>query len=416
MIFGFILGITGILNRNWFYDFEGTGLVPGADFPLTFIVELILVVVLFYGGLSIDIKKLEGVLLPGTLLATVGAFLVTLIIAIVISSIFPLVFGGITALIIGALLAPNDPIAVFSAQDSFKMNPKADTIAKFESGLDDTMVTTLVILICIPIAIQMESNPHTPLNSIIWSGVFQFFWLTISAIAIGCFVGWVFGGLYKKVRSRALKMSIHIVIPFLIFTFTNFCWPGTSMPISSGFVAVFIAGLVFGRIILKEKEEYELVNKTWKACFMACEVFTFIVLGALVRPEIFLSVLGPAITIVITILCLTRPIELISCTTITDLKFHEKLFVGYIGLKGLDPAVLAIASFNALAALTTPLVNGIDLIINLTFTVILLITLIQSIILAILFSKKGYYARKFAKQHEFHTSLQPPKEKFNRIT
>ena len=175
MIFGFILGITGILDRNWFYDFEGTGLVPGADFPLAFIVELILVVVLFYGGLSIDIKKLEGVLLPGTLLATVGAFLVTLIIAVIISSIFPLVFGSITALIIGALLAPNDPIAVFSAQDSFKMNPKADTIAKFESGLDDTMVTTLVILICIPIAIQMDSNPLASLISIIWSGVFQFF-------------------------------------------------------------------------------------------------------------------------------------------------------------------------------------------------------------------------------------------------
>jgi cell volume regulation protein A len=395
LIFGFILGITGILNRNWFYDFSNKGL--GSDFPLDTLVQLILIIVLFYGGLSIDIKKLKGVLRPGILLATVGAFLTAFLIAIIIGFSFPSLFGAITALIIGSLLAPNDPIAVFSAQDSFKMNPKANTISKFESGLDDTMVTTLIILVCIPIALELEANPVADLTSTIFNAVGQFFWLTGSAVLIGVVMGFIFVQIYKRIKIKEVRMIANMILPFLTFTLASIHWPDPSIPISSGFVAVFVAGFVFGRKTLKNEQEYSMVSKIWAYGFGFCEIFTFIILGTLVRPEIFITVLIPSIVIVLSILFITRPLELLTCTCFTKLKRHEKLFIGYIGLKGLDPAVLAIAAFEALGGLSIALVAGIDLIINLTFTVILLITISQSIILTILFGKKGYYARKLKK-------------------
>ncbi|MHA1673841.1 MAG: hypothetical protein ACTSYI_09440, partial [Promethearchaeota archaeon] len=58
-------------------------------------------------------------------------------------------------------------------------------------------------------------------------------------------------------------------------------------------------------------------------------------------------------------------------------------------LKGLDPAVLAIAAFDQLQGLSNDYVRGIEYIIPLTFTVILFITLIQSFILSAIIFKKN---------------------------
>lgn len=395
LIFGFVCGITGILSPNWF---DPT--VVGNDFPLEQIVKIILIVVLFFGGYSIDIKDLKGVLRPGTLLATVGAFIVAFFIALIVGIAFPFLFGGITALIIGSLLAPNDPIAVISTQDTFKLNPKAETISKFESGLDDTMVTTLIILILIPIGLSLEGGEAVFLGNLILSGIASFFWLTGSAVAIGIGMGYGFSQLYKRIDHKELRTLVNVILPWLTFTVASLPILYGGMSLSSGYVAVFIAGFVFGRSVLKDEEEYRRIHKIWEYGFHFCEIFCFMILGALVRLDFFLIVLIPAIVITLSIILITRPIELAICTFKTDLKLKDKLFIGYIGLKGLDPAVLAIAAYQALGTITNPhvLISGVGLLIPLTFTVILFVTVGQSTILAVLFSKKGYYARKEEKR------------------
>ncbi len=114
LILGLVCGITGILNRDWFFSFEVGGSGDDAIFPLGTLVEFILIIVLFFGGFSIDIKSLKGILRPGILLATLGAFIVAVVVALMLNFVFPTLFGAITALIIGSLIAPNDPIAVTS--------------------------------------------------------------------------------------------------------------------------------------------------------------------------------------------------------------------------------------------------------------------------------------------------------------
>ena len=346
LILGLFCGITGILNRDWFYNFDSNGTVDGASFPLGTMVEFILIIVLFFGGYSIDIKSLKGILRPGILLATIGAFIVSFIVAMMLNFVFPSLFGGITALIIGSLIAPNDPIAVTSTQSTFNLNPKADTISKFESGLDDTMVTTLIILICIPIAFSIENTQSFDLSSVIINGILDFTWYTVSAIVIGSIIGYFFCVIYVNIKSKEVRMLVNVILPFITFVIATIENPQTGMPISSGFVSVFVAGLVFGRGILKNEKEYKSIYKIWDYLFKFCEIFSFMILGALVKPSSFLIVLLPAIAITLTIVFITRPLELGICTYKTDLKLKDKAYIGYIGLKGLDPAVLAIAAFD----------------------------------------------------------------------
>jgi cell volume regulation protein A len=403
LVLGFICGITRLLHWEWFDPLVED---PGAlivTFPLGLLVRITLIIVLFFGGYSINIESLKGILRPGILLATLGAFVVTFIIGLLVRYTFIQAgtFGILTSLIIGALIAPNDPIAVNSTQNLFKLNPKADTISKFESGLDDTMVTTLIILVFIPIALELE-NIGVPTSSDVWRfvglGILRFLWLTFSAITLGVLLGWAFTKIYKLTNSKTVRIAIILLMPWIIFLIGNISIK--DFAISSGYVAVFVAGLVFGRTLLKEHKEYNRNFNIWEPIFKVCEVFSFVILGTLVSLARIKEVIVPALLITFALIFITRPIEMLLCTRKTDLLLKDKLYIAYIGLKGLDPAVLAITAYESLYLLKSEYVKGIDLIINLTFSVILLVTICQSVILAALFGKKGYYAKKEGKLEE----------------
>ena len=406
LLIGFIYGITRLLHWEWFDPLQED---PGAlivTFPLGLLVRITLIIVLFFGGYSIDIKSLKGIMRPGILLATLGAFVVTFIIALLVRYTFIQAgtFGTITALIIGALIAPNDPIAVTSTQDLFKLNPKADTISKFESGLDDTMVTTLIILVFIPVAVQLEglgAPTSTDVLGFIGAGIIRFLWLTLSAIAIGYTLGKLFTKFYNSTNNKTVRIIINLTMPWVIFLVGDI--KINELAVSSGYVAVFVASLVFGRTLLKDDKVYRSNYNIWQPIFRGCEVFSFVILGTLVSLSRIKEVIVPALLITFALLFITRPIEMLLCTSNTDLTTKDRLFIAYIGLKGLDPAVLAITAYESLNFLTNQYVKGIDLIINLTFTVILLVTISQSLILALLFGKKGYYAKKEAKLQQNQT-------------
>jgi cell volume regulation protein A len=386
LIFGFILGFTRIINRDLFDP------MIGSQFPLGETVEIALIIVLFFGGFSVDIPELKGVLRPGVLLAIIGTFITASIVSVVVGLAFPHIFGILTAIIIGTLVAPIDPIAVFSAQETFKLHPKVGTISKFQSGMDDTLVTTVVILICIPIGLMLENPSNISMTHIIWIGVGSFFYLTISSVIIGITIGYLIAVLYLKMEKHLGQILI-MLFPFLIFQLSNInIAPG--YPLCSGFVAVFLSGFAFGRTLLKKPAEYQAIHKPWKIGFYICEIYCFVLLGSLVRPEVFQIVFIPALIISLVIVFITSPLAINVCTLKTGLSIRDRLYLSNIGLKGLDPAVLAIASFSALGALTNPFLKGINNIINLTFAVILLVNLGQITLLTFFFGKKGYFSRK----------------------
>ena len=48
LLIGLFCGVTGIINRDWFYVFDPLGSGEDASFPLGTIVEFILIIVLFF--------------------------------------------------------------------------------------------------------------------------------------------------------------------------------------------------------------------------------------------------------------------------------------------------------------------------------------------------------------------------------
>ncbi len=335
---------------------------------LSVVAEAILVIVLFYGGLSIDIEDMSDVLLPGTLLATVGALLTTTVVGLALfaaigNRLVPLDWGLLPCLIFGASIAPNDPIATFSALDAASLNRRADTIAKFEAGLDDTMVTTLVLMIFLP---MMLAGQYLT-TDLLLSGVIHFIRLSVLAVLMG-WVGGIAGNwvihrlsdedaLIKTLGSAGVAAAVFLV--------------GQRIG-ASGYVAVFVLGLVLARKLLGQPA-YATLREHWRLVFRLGESATFLMLGALVNVSALGALLPATLFVVGVLLLLARPWAVGLCTSFTDLSLREKLHVGTVALKGLDPAVLSIAVVGA--------TGGHGELIDLTFSAILGVAVAQTIAL-----------------------------------
>ncbi|MFV2015133.1 MAG: cation:proton antiporter [Candidatus Heimdallarchaeota archaeon] len=374
-------------------------------------IKIVLIIVLFYGGLSIDIEDLSKVLRPGILLATVGALITAFIIGISMNILFNSLFvvggGLILALILGALLAPNDPVAVFSAIETSGLSETPNTIAKMESGLDDTMVTTLVLAVFIPMVAAWNGgvgNSIIPLSDINdWiQGSAIFLWLTVSAVILGVLFGFLTYSLLVLLNDEDsnIKRLLTIAMAIFAFVFAESFLGSIFLP-SSGYVVVFTQGVIIARKYPKtHRKEYDSVISMWAFAFRLSEIFAFVILGALVNIDAILfgsegniPLLIPGLFLTLLLIFITRPIDVSLMTYKTDLTWPEKIYIMFVALKGLDPAVLVIATVAFYQDMLDVTID-VSYLIDLTFSVIVLMTILQSLILFVLFGKNGYFTKK----------------------
>ena len=130
------LVLTGlVMGRVLISVNPGTSLVQIAGFD--FIAQLTLATVLFYAGLTLNLRELRLSIVNVMLLATAGVFATALIggFAIEASTAAIGIPVGIAAFLIGAILAPTDPAALFSVLESggVRVKRKLFSIHNFRS-------------------------------------------------------------------------------------------------------------------------------------------------------------------------------------------------------------------------------------------------------------------------------------------
>ena len=368
LLAGLALGNTPFLSR--LYD-----VAPLQD-QLGAIVQGALIIVLFYGGLSIDVPSLKPVLAPAIRLATVGALGTALLVGLALYGLHAAGwaalpgFGLLLALTFGALIAPNDPIAVFSTIDSLSEGRggtgRAETIAKIESGFDDTVVTTLVVMIFLP----MLQSGADPLGQV-GPAALPLLWLIVSAVVLGAAAGYGAAWLHRWLPLDGIgQVLLSLALVALLFLLA-------AALSSSGYVAVFCLGLALSRLLPAHSAIYRPLSTAWGMTFRLCEVFAFVTLGALVRlPVLFSTVLVPALVATAAIVLVARPLQVLTCTAGAGLSWGQKAYVASVAMKGLDPAVLAIAVVAG--------VGGYDYLIDLTFAVVVGVTIAQGPVLVTL--------------------------------
>ncbi|MHA1666413.1 MAG: cation:proton antiporter domain-containing protein, partial [Candidatus Thorarchaeota archaeon] len=152
-----------------------------AAIPLSLIAQLTLASVLFYAGLNINMKELRLSIRSIAILATVGVFLTSIIAGGAIWLAIPGQVGLIgVAFIIGAILTPTDPAALFSVLESggVRVKRKLFSILEGEAVFNDATAVIIVITVFLPFIVPALAQPW-------WIVGGQF----VASIALGVIIG-----------------------------------------------------------------------------------------------------------------------------------------------------------------------------------------------------------------------------------
>ena len=282
-----------------------------------------LIVILFNGGSSIGLRRFRVVALPVATLGTLGTFATAGLIAVFVHLAFGL--GWTTSGLLGAAIAPTDPAVMFSVLGDREIGGAAGTILEGESGANDPVGIALMIGM-IELATRADAS----------------FWIVVQTfaeqMAIGLGIG-VVGGLLEQQLLQRLSQPSSGLHTLRTLALAGLVYGLATVAHGSGFLAVFIAGLLVGDIQAPFKSEIAAFQD---GLATLAEIVVFVALGLTVE----IGGVGgdhwaQGIALAAFVALVARPLALGPLLGPTTLRRGEVLFVMWGGLKGAVPILLA---------------------------------------------------------------------------
>ena len=352
LLAGFVLlysTIAGGVERSWISGpmvFTAFGLLVGPEGldllsfeadreTLKILAELTLALILFTDAAEADLPVLRRVaglparlLLIGLPLTILLGFLSGLALAVDVSVL--------ELALLATMLAPTDA-ALGKAVVSNKAVPtNIRQSLNLESGLNDGICVPILFLF-LTLALDVEFDGET------WQFALG---LVAKQIGIGLAVGLVLTALAVELIRLAAKRhwltTIWIQIPVVALACT--CFATAQLLGGSGFIAAFTGGLLFGGL---ERRHHKTFLRAAEGAGDTLALITWVIFGS--------AVIGQAIgnfswrILVYSVLSLTliRMLPVFLSLIGSKLTFHDKLFIGWFGPRGLASIVFAVIVLNA---------------------------------------------------------------------
>lgn len=303
------------------------GVVPGLESPPERTVERIVTVallcILFDGGMHIGRRRFRAAAAPIVIIGVAGTFLTTAAVAALAHFAFG--FDWYIAVLMGAAIAPTDPAVVFSVLGQREIAGRSATILEGESGANDP----------VGIALLVSLLTAGSLGGGALSGATREFALQIS---VGAVIG-VLGGQALLWFMRRVTLPNESLYPLRTLACVMILYGGTTLAHGSGFLAVFLAGIVLGDERAPFKREVERFHS---ALASLSEIVAFVVLGLTVDLEQLTrsDVWVPGLLIWVGLAVVIRPLLVGLCLLPARLRRNESAFVLFAGLKGAVPILL----------------------------------------------------------------------------
>jgi cell volume regulation protein A len=303
---------------------DNLGLIHFDDYQLTFRAgTAALVVILFDGGLNTPWASVRGALRPAAVLATLGV-VGTAAVAGLTARLFG--FGWSEALLLGAIVSPTDAAAVFSVLrgSGVHLKKRVGMTLELESGLNDPMAVLLTLTLT-----QVVAGSEVRLGQ---AGLGMVVELAVGA-ALGAAIG--YGG---RLLLRRVRLAAGGLYPVLTLALALLSFAAPTLLHGSGFLAVYAAALVLGNGPMPYQAGILRVHDSvaWLA-----QVGMFLLLGLLVNPSHLPAVAAPGLGIGLVLAFLARPLVAAICLIPFRFSLRETLYVGWVGLRGAVPIILA---------------------------------------------------------------------------
>lgn len=283
-----------------------------------------LVVILFDGGMRVGWNRFRESAVPIVSLGLVGTFATAGLMTA--AAHYLLDFSWETSGLLGAALAPTDPAVMFSVFGRKEISGRTGTILEGESGANDPVGIALMIA-----AVSLAQADSTSLAGAVGEFVLE--------LGLGVVFG-VVGAYVLMLIVRRIVLPNPALYPLRTLAFAGVIYGAATIAHGSGFLAVYIAGILIGDAEIPAKRGIERFHTSLASL---AEIVVFIALGLTVD----LTELGKnnlwldGLVLAVVLAFVARPLAVGPLLLPARLTSGERLFVMWSGLKGAVPILLA---------------------------------------------------------------------------
>ncbi len=325
---------------------------------LEVLVALSVAIILFEGGLNLELRELGKV--SGSLrnLVTIGT-LITLV-GGGMAAHWLAEFPWSIAFLYASLVVVTGPTVISPLLKQVKVDRQVATLLEGEGVLIDPVGAILAVVVLNTI---LNTNA-APID--IMSGLVLRF--GIGAV-VGGLGGWLLGLFLKKANelSEELKNLVVLAGVWGLFGLSQ------SLRSESGLLATVIAGIVLKASAIPEER---LLKRFKGQLTVLCVSVLFILLAADLSIDSMFALGWGSVLAVLVLMVVVRPISIVFCTWNSNMNWRQKIFLAWIAPKGIVSA--SVASLFAIL-LTRKGINGGDAIKALVFLTILMTVFFQGL-------------------------------------
>ena len=311
---------------------DGLGLIDFSDYRLARRIGIIaLALILFEGGLTSGLLEIRPVLTPALSLAIVGTIVTAVVTGFAAVWLFDL--STLNGLLLGSVLCATDGAAIFALLRGSTLKRRLATTLEGESGFNDPVAVLLVLGF-----IEWVKHPGYGIPDMLVLFAQQLGIGLVAGVAVGRLSRWAF---------QQMQFSSPGLYPVASLAAAALSFGSAAALHGSGFLAVYLTGLALGTGNLPAKRTVTAFHEglAWVA-----QLAMFLTLGLLVFPSELGEVAWKGTLLALVVVFLARPAATALATLGSGFSIREKTLLGWAGLRGAVPVVLA----------TFPVIEGVE--------------------------------------------------------
>lgn len=284
-----------------------------------------LVLILAEGGITTRWQTVRGAVGIGAVLATLGIAVSIAVTAAVVGPVLGVDWRA--AVLFGAIVSSTDAAAVFATLRRLPLRGPLAPILEVESGFNDAPAVLLVVLL----SADHGTSAGTALGLVGYE--------LAAGGAIGLAVGVAGAFVLRRIALPSAGLYPLATVAFAVLAFAV-----GSLAHASGFLAIYLAGLVLGNSGLPHHRATLgfVEGLGWLA-----QIGLFVLLGLLASPQRLPGALLPALAIGAVLLLVARPLSVVVSSLWFRVGWRAQVFLSWAGLRGAVPIVLATIPISA---------------------------------------------------------------------
>ena len=284
---------------------------------------LALCLILFDGGLSTPWSAVREGIGPASVLATIGVVGTAGLVALTARM---LGFQWLDACLLGAVVSSTDAAAVFSILRGSRLNleKRVGVTLELESGINDPMAVILTMTLTEIAAGQAELT---------WTILLMVPLQLIVGATVGVAIGYFGRFALQRAKLRAGGLYAVLTLGLALISFGV-----ATLVEGSGFLAVYVTAVFLGNSDIPYRGGLTRIHD---AIAWLGQISMFLVLGLLVQPSQLLKVAWVGLAIALALAFIARPLVVWLCLLPFKFTQQERLYIGWVGLRGAVPIILA---------------------------------------------------------------------------